>query len=150
MVYGARLESECVLAGTGGSNPPVSSRTIVGVTVCQVYYEAKKRALENGGNFHLAAYANTGEIGTNGNRKTAKFRRRYSKCGYFCYEVHAEVDLIIRCRQVPQKINVMRFTNSGDRTMAKPCVHCQNFLRHVGVKRVRFTNWEGRWEEMKL
>lgn len=115
-----------------------------------MYYAARQRALENDSSFHLAAYTNEGEIGTNRKRKTAKFRRRYSKGGQFCHELHAEVDLVIHCKRVPQKINVMRFTKDGKRTMARPCVHCQNFLRHVGVKRVRFTNWEGQWEEMKL
>ncbi len=34
--------------------------------------------------------------------------------------------------------------------MAKPCVHCQNFLRLKGVKKVKYTNWNGEWEFMDL
>jgi len=51
---------------------------------------------------------------------------------------------------VPEKISVVRFLKDGTATMAKPCIHCQHFLKHVGVKKVRYTNWFGVWEEMSL
>jgi hypothetical protein len=45
---------------------------------------------------------------------------------------------------------VVRFFKDGTPTMAKPCIHCQNFLRMKGVETVRYTNWDGQWEEMRL
>jgi hypothetical protein len=115
-----------------------------------VYYKAQRQAMTNGAEFHLAAFTNNGFVGTNRPKCTSKFRKRYKNDSEFHYELHAEVDLILRCDKVPEKIRVMRFMKDGTRTMARPCVHCQNFLKHAGVKTVMFTNWDGRWEEMKL
>ena len=120
-------------------------------TLCPVYYEAKGRALRNGEIFHLAAFTRDGLIGVNSQRRnTAKFRKRYSNSRETYHEIHAEVDLVIHSKVIPERINVVRFFKDGTPTMAKPCIHCQNFLRQKGVKRVRYTNWEGDWEEMKL
>jgi len=120
-------------------------------TSCPVYYEAKDRALRNGEIFHLAAYTRDGMIGVNSQRRnTAKFRKRYSNSRETYHEIHAEVDLVIHSKVIPERINVIRFFKDGTPTMAKPCIHCQNFLRMKGVKRVRYTNWDGDWEEMKL
>lgn len=120
-------------------------------TLCPVYYEAKDRALRNGDIFHLAAFTKEGKIGVNRqSRSTAKFRKRYSNSRETYHEIHAEVDLVIHCKVIPERINVVRFFKDGTPTMAKPCIHCQNFLRQKGVKRVRYTNWKGEWEEMRL
>lgn len=81
---------------------------------------------------------------------TAKFRRRYKNGTDFAYERHAEVDLLLKLKEVPDKICVIRFLDTGEPTMAKPCKHCQNFLRLKGVKKVRYTNWKGEWEEINL
>jgi len=117
-----------------------------------VYYEARDRALRNNDLFHLAAFSKrSGTIGVcNSKRGTSKFRKRYKNCKDVFYEIHAEVDLILRLREVPDKIHVVRFFKDGTPTMAKPCIHCQHFLKHKGVKAVRYTNWDGEWEEMKL
>lgn len=119
--------------------------------ICQVYYEAKEIALNNGEMFHIAAYTDKGTIGTNNRKRfTSKYRKHYSNGNTIAYDLHAEVDLVLRCQTVPRKITVVRFRADGNPTMAKPCIHCQNFLRHFGVQKVKFTNWEGMWEEMKL
>lgn len=117
-----------------------------------MYYEARNKALSNNGLFHLAAFASKkGPVGVNSmSRRTAKFKRRYSDSKDTYHEVHAEVDLILRLREVPERINVIRFFKDGTPTMARPCIHCQNFLRIKGVKSVRYTNWNGDWEEMRL
>jgi hypothetical protein len=116
-----------------------------------VYYDARDKALRNGDIFHLAAFTRDGKIGINSQRRnTAKFRKRYSNSRETYHEIHAEVDLVIHSKVIPERINVVRFFKDGTPTMAKPCVHCQNFLRMKGVKRVRYTNWDGEWEEMKL
>ncbi len=115
-----------------------------------MYYEAREIALNNGNEFHLAAFTNRGKIGTNRPKLTAKFYKRYKGNSTPYHELHAEVDLVLRHGPPPEKIHVVRFLNDGTPTMAKPCIHCQHFLRHAGVKKVRYTNWEGEWEEMKL
>jgi hypothetical protein len=117
-----------------------------------VYYKAREQAIQNGSVAHLMAFVRkTGPIGVNSSsRNSAKFRKRYKNSCEIYHEVHAEVDLILKLREVPTKISVMRFLKDGTVTMAKPCIHCQHFLKHKGVKTVRFTNWEGFWEEMKL
>lgn len=118
-----------------------------------MYYEARDRALKSGGLFHLAAFTREkkGVYGINRQgRNTAKFRKRYKNSPDTYHDVHAEVDLILRLRSVPEKISVIRFLKNGTPTMAKPCIHCQLFLKHKGVKTVRYTNWLGVWEEMSL
>lgn len=116
-----------------------------------MYYKARDMALQNGAAFHLAAFTKKGEIGVNSmSRLTAKFRKRYSNSRETYHEIHAEVDLVIHCKVIPERINVARFFNDGTSTMAKPCIHCQNFLRQKGVKSVRYTNWDGEWEVMNL
>jgi hypothetical protein len=118
-----------------------------------VYYEEVRRAaMGNGELFHVAAFvARKGPIGVNTNRRqTARFRKRYSNSDCFHHEIHAEVDLIRKLREVPHRICVVRFYKDGSLGMARPCVHCQNFLRHRGVREVRYTNWMGRWETMRL
>ena len=106
----------------------------------------------NGEIFHVAAFVDKrGLIGVNTNRRlSAKFRKQYANSDLFHHEVHAEVALLLRLREVPRQISVMRFHRSGSTTMAQPCVHCQHFLRQRGVKRVRYTNWQGEWETMCL
>ena len=47
-------------------------------------------------------------------------------------------------------INVVRFTNRGLPTMARPCDWCQDYMRKRGVRRVKYTNWNGEWEKMNL
>lgn len=118
-----------------------------------MYYAARSEALRNNDAFHLAAF--TGRkcdpIGINSHsRKTAKFRKRYKNSDEIYYEIHAEVDLILKLMHVPEKIHVVRYFKNGSVTMAKPCVHCQNFLRLKGVKIVRYSNWNGEWETLYL
>jgi len=118
-----------------------------------VYYEAFKAAQSSDHVFKLAAFADkrSGIFGINNRGKmTARFRRRYKNSDACCYDRHAEVDLILKLNYIPKKITVVRFLASGEFTMAKPCIHCQNFLRISGVKEVRYTTWSGEWETMKL
>jgi hypothetical protein len=116
-----------------------------------VYYKARSLALANGADYHLAAFAKNGDIGVNNDKNTAKFWKRYANNrSRTFHDRHAEVDLIVRSRCIHERIFVARFLNDGSPTMALPCKHCQNFLRHRGVKVVRYTNWDGDWEELRL
>jgi hypothetical protein len=115
------------------------------------YDEVRRRALENGGLFHVAAYVDKrGPIGVNTGRCSARYRKRYENSDLFHHELHAEVDLLRQMREAPERIRVVRFYRDGKLAMARPCVHCQNYLRHRGVREVRYTNWMGQWETMRL
>jgi hypothetical protein len=35
-------------------------------------------------------------------------------------------------------------------TMAKPCLLCMNEMKKFGISKVRYTNWDGQWEEIKI
>jgi hypothetical protein len=118
-----------------------------------VYYKVFQLAQCNDHVFKVAAFVDkkSDVIGINNRGKmTSQYRRIYKNSDHFCHDKHAEVDLILKLRYVPRQIRVVRFLADGTFTMAKPCIHCQNFLRIKGVKEVRYTTWEGTWETMKL
>jgi cytidine deaminase len=120
-----------------------------------VYYPAKAKelALKNMQTFHLAAWARRGSsviYGTNTSRCSLKFKRVHpdGSCGF---HLHAEMDLIRKFKPGElQEISVIRFSKRGEVTMSKPCLYCQKFLREHGVKKARYTNWNGEWEVLSL
>ena len=120
-----------------------------------MYYpdRAQEIALENEQQYHLAAWFKSGgelTFGTNSDKCSARFRRQY-KDGSIGYHLHAEMDLLLKMgHNIADEICVIRFKKNGDITMAKPCRYCQKFLKTYGVKRVRYTNWDGKWESMRL
>jgi len=34
--------------------------------------------------------------------------------------------------------------------MAKPCVYCMRHIKDAGIKRVRYTNFDGDWEWIQI
>lgn len=117
-----------------------------------MYYEARKVALSNGHDFHLAAILKRNKsiikIGTNSYKTDPKFKRTHDN-GVIDYQLHAEMD-VLRLYKPGDEITVLRFLADGSLTMAKPCKHCQQFLIDAGVKRVLFSNWNGEIQELKL
>ena len=47
-------------------------------------------------------------------------------------------------------VHVARFLRDGTVTMAKPCYFCQKYLRSNGVTSVKYTDWDGQWQKMKI
>ena len=47
-------------------------------------------------------------------------------------------------------IYVVRINKEGQPRMSKPCPMCESALKHVGVKRVVYTDRDGRIENMTL
>ena len=86
-------------------------------------------------------------------KSSPRFVRRFKKgkCN-IAYCGHAEMILMDRIGELRsgEVINVVRFTNRGLATMAKPCTWCQEYMKKHGVRRVRYTNWDGEWEKMRL
>lgn len=52
--------------------------------------------------------------------------------------------------RIGSKVYVARVTKQGEVTMAKPCKKCQLILKNKKVKKVFYTDWEGKWQELSL
>ena len=121
--------------------------------MCQVYYRAERLALDNGRCYHLAAILRRNgkvvRIGENTHKTHPRFRRQYPD-GTWGAHMHAEMN-VLRFAEPGDELEVMRFKKCDhERTMAKPCLLCVDQIRKAGIKRVRFTNWDGEWEELEL
>jgi deoxycytidylate deaminase len=45
----------------------------------------------------------------------------------------------------------MRFSpKSEEFTMAKPCTICMKFIKEAKIKKVRYTDWNGKWRELEI
>lgn len=55
--------------------------------------------------------------------------------------LHAEVDAIVRCRDLSRaaRIVVTRVTKKGHYANAKPCPVCESAIREAGIKNVEWT-----------
>ena len=118
-----------------------------------MYYRASRKALNNNRSYHLAAIlirkGKPIKIGENTDKTHPKFKRQYDD-GQWASHMHAEMN-VLRFARPGDEIEVIRVTKSGDRfTMAKPCPLCQEAIKKSGIKKVRYTNWDGEWEEYKL
>lgn len=113
---------------------------------------AKKKALNNDHKFHVAAALYRGKslirIGVNTDKTHPQFHRVY-KNGEEGYSLHAEMD-VARFAKPGDKVFVMRWDKSGERTMAKPCSHCMKYLAKVGVEFVIYSDWNGDFVKMKI
>jgi len=119
--------------------------------ICQVYYKAREVAINNGQQYHLAAILRRGKqvvrVGTNTQKTHPKFKRTYSD-GSTASHMHAEMS-VLRFAKPGDTLEVMRFAKQK-LSMARPCQHCMEFIRQAGIKKVRFTNVSGAWEELRL
>lgn len=118
-----------------------------------MYYRAKKLALGNGRCYHLAAILRRNgsivKVGENTNKTHPRFLRQYDD-GTWGAHMHAEMN-VLRFAEPGDDIEVMRFKKiSGALTMAKPCPLCQQYMVNAGIRKVRYTNWTGHWEILRL
>ena len=118
-----------------------------------MYYEARSLALNNGRTYHLAAIlrrkGRVVKIGENTNKTNPRFKRQYAD-GSWASHMHAEMN-VLRFAKPGDEIEVLRFSKCNhQRTMAKPCSLCLEAIRQAGIKKVRYTNWDGNWEEMRF
>jgi hypothetical protein len=64
--------------------------------------------------------------------------------------MHAEMS-VLRFAQPGDIVEVMRFQKCDHApTMARPCAACMTLMREIGIRRVKYTNWLGEWEEEKV
>lgn len=109
--------------------------------------------MNNGRTYHLAAILKRDgrviRIGENTHKTHPRFKRQYSD-GTWGSHMHAEMN-VLRFSRPGDEIEVMRFTKCGKHmTMAKPCPLCEEEIKKSGIKKVRYTNWEGEWEELEV
>jgi tRNA(Arg) A34 adenosine deaminase TadA len=121
--------------------------------ICQVYYKAESKATNNGRTYHLAAILKRNgrvvRVGENTSKTHPRFKRQYAD-GSWGSHMHAEMN-VLRFAEPGDEVEVIRFSKCGHTwTMAKPCALCMYHLRNSGIKRVRYTNWDGEWEELEL
>jgi deoxycytidylate deaminase len=80
------------------------------------------------------------------------FGTRFRKeCGHAT--MHAELGSILgisRCVTEGSTLYVVRITKNGDFAISKPCKMCESILRHVGIKKVIYTNSSNSIESYKL
>jgi deoxycytidylate deaminase len=117
-----------------------------------VYYKARKKALNNGRVYHLAAILKRGKrvvrVGENTDKTHPRFKRTYPD-GQQGSHMHAEMN-VLRFARPGDTLEVIRFLKTGGRTMAKPCIYCMKHIKEAGIKRVRYTNFEGEWECIQI
>lgn len=118
-----------------------------------MYYQAKSIAKNNGRTYHLAAILlRKGSVVTireNTSKTHPRFTRRYPD-GSYASHMHAEMN-VLRFAQPGDEIEVMRFKKkTGERTMAKPCRFCEKLMRDAGIRKVRYTDWDGGWRTLSL
>ena len=126
---------------------------MIGGALCQVYYEARERALNNGRCYHLAAIlrrkGRVVRIGINSDKTHPRFKRRYDD-GTWAALMHAEMD-VLRFSEPGDELEVMRWKKSDNTfAMAKPCRHCMPHIIKAGIAKVTYTNDSGEWEELIL
>ena len=102
--------------------------------MCQVYYRAKKLALNNGRDYHIAAIlrrnGNIIRVGENTNKTHPRYKRQYED-GTWAAHMHAEMN-VLRFSKPGDELEVMRFSKCGHNlTMAKPCALCERSTSHV-------------------
>jgi len=118
-----------------------------------VYYRAREMAFNNNRSYHLAAILRRNgrviKIGENTNKTHPKFTRVYDD-GTIASHMHAEMN-VLRFAEPGDELEVMRFLKTGPGfAMAKPCDHCMGYIRSAGIKKIRYTNKCGEWEQMVI
>ena len=118
-----------------------------------MYYRAKNLAINNGRTYHLAAILRRNgrviKIGENTSKTHPRFKRQYLD-GSWASHMHAEMN-VLRFARPGDEIEVLRVRKCGhELTMAKPCNICMKEITKAGISKVKYTNWDGKWEEIVL
>jgi len=64
--------------------------------------------------------------------------------------IHAEMDCILRARTDLKGMNILvvRLNKRNELRLAKPCQHCQMYLKFVGLKNCYYSNSNGEIERL--
>jgi tRNA(Arg) A34 adenosine deaminase TadA len=119
----------------------------------RIYKIAKNKAVNNGLTFHIAAILKRNRkvvsIGENTQKTHPRFKRQYPD-GSWASHMHAEMN-VLRFAQPGDELEVIRFAKCDHAwTMAKPCFLCELEIKKSGIRKVKYTNWNGDWEEIRF
>jgi len=119
----------------------------------KIYHIAKLKAIANGLPFHVAAILKRNgkviSIRENTEKTHPRFKRQYAD-GSWASHMHAEMN-VLRFAKPGDEIEVIRFKKCDyGWTMAKPCKICESEIKKSGIKKIRYTNWDGAWEELRV
>jgi len=82
-------------------------------------------------------------IGKNDYHKTHRIQYEYAERVGTPHRIylHAEIDSIIRCRDLSKahKISIFRYGKNGKPALAKPCPACALAIKEAGIKIVEWT-----------
>jgi len=111
-----------------------------------VYYKARKIAMNNGQDYHLASVLKRGKriirIGTNSNKTHPRFLRIFDSGPKMVYTLHAEMDTL-RFAKPGDTLIVLRFKSDGTLSMACPCDACKKHIKDAGIAEVFYSNRDG-------
>jgi len=122
------------------------------------YIEFAKRVAEQSdyGKFRHGAVLVKGssvrKISCNKHRHCS-FGARFRREGHGEATLHAELGAILgieRSTTQGSTVYVARINREGQARISKPCPMCEAAMRHVGVRRVYYTNEHGKIERMRL
>lgn len=129
-------------------------------TVAKAAEIARKQALENFKNSKNSV--NIGAVVINGNgiicgegkNDMRKSHPRLLSFYPFPF-IHAEAAAVINSKKSVSRLNdatvvVVRVGNEGKLGNCRPCIFCQNFLFHSGVRTAVFVNEKGEFEVMSI
>ena len=122
------------------------------------YIEFAKRVAEqsNYGKFRHGAVLVKGSSVRNiscNKHRHCSFGARFRREGAGEATLHAELGAILgmaRTTTTGATVYVARINKEGEARISKPCSMCENAMRHVGVKRVVYTDKNGKIESMRL
>ena len=122
------------------------------------YIEFAKRVAEqsNYGKFRHGAVLVKGSSVRNiscNKHRHCSFGARFRREGHGEATLHAELGAILgveRSTTQGSTVYVARINKDGKGRISKPCAMCESAMRHVGVKRVVYTDENGKIESMRL
>ena len=96
--------------------------------ITAIIYDKKGRVLSIGKN----SYVKTHPLQAKHAHKVGRPQKEFK---------HAEVDAIIRCRDLSKayKIVVTRIARNGSYANAKPCPICESAIKEAGIKKVEWS-----------
>lgn len=83
--------------------------------------------------------------GSNNYTKTHPKQKFYADKVHNKYSIylHAEIAALVKCRDFPYAIYILRLLKNGKFGLARPCPICELAIREAGIKKVFYSSYEG-------
>jgi len=80
-------------------------------------------------------------VGVNSYTKTHPKQAKFAKLADnpLAVFLHAEIAALVKCRQKPHRISVIRYMKDGTTGNAEPCAICKLAIKEAGIKFVEFS-----------